>query len=130
MSTAMTVQVPATVKFHGGILRSTLRVHYARFEVAPDQLVVYQHSRWLMGMGLIGLLLARKLQGKRAIEISFGDIENIGRGKFGLNKKVLEVTMKDGTLHRFSLDDDASMKIRELVAQHGIASRSAAPARA
>ena len=130
MSTAMTVPGSSPMKFHGGILRGKLRMHYARFELASDQLVVYQHSRWLMGMGLIGFLLARKLQGKRIIEIGFDDIESIGRGRFGLNKKILEVTLKDGTLHRFSMDDDASMKIREQVAQRSVAQRLSQTAQA
>ena len=50
---------------------------------------------------MIGALLSMK-GGKRAFELDLTQIQNLARAKFGLNKNILDVTMADGTVHRFS----------------------------
>jgi hypothetical protein len=108
--------VAAPIKFQGAIIYGKLKLHYARFELEPGKIVVYQHPRWLMGFGLIGLLIARKSQGKRVLDLELSKIAVLGRGKFGLNKKVLEVTMLDGEQYRFNVDDEKAALIRNHVA--------------
>jgi hypothetical protein len=117
MTTALQVSDPVLDRWNGGLFKGKFQMVFARFELERDRLVVYEHSRWLAAMGLIGLLIARKRQGKRTIELEFTKIATIGRGKFGLNKKILDVTTTDGQSHRFQLEDEASARIRLEIAQ-------------
>ncbi len=109
--------VAAPVKIHAAIIRGKLALHLARIELEPGKIVVHQFSRWLMGFGLIGILIARKAQGKCIFALELSNIAVIGRGKFGLNKKVLEVTMFDGEHYRFSISDAKADLIRNHLAQ-------------
>src|SRR5688572_13058400 len=117
MSNALTVSDPVLARFHGGVIRGKLNAHYARFELEHDRLAVYQHSRFLVAFGLIGLLIMRRLKGRLVNVLEFSKIATIGRGKFGFNKKILDVTMADGTTHRFNLDDTSAARIRAQIGQ-------------
>lgn len=109
--------VPAVPKIHGAIIHGKLKMHFARFELEPGKIVVYQHSRLLMGFGLIGLLIARKAKGTRVLDLDLSKIAVIGRGKYGLNKKILEITTTEGEQYRFNVDDDKAAMIRAHVSQ-------------
>ncbi len=114
MTNALATTVP---KIHGGIIYGKLKLHLARFELEPGKIVIYQHSRWLMGFGLIGLLISRKAQGKRVLDLDLSKIAVIGRGKFGFNKKILEITTTDGEQYRLQVDDEKAAQIRAHLAQ-------------
>lgn len=49
--------------------------------------------------GLIGNSLAK---GKTILEINLMEIDKIEKGKFKLNKNIIEVSTKDGSLYKFS----------------------------
>jgi hypothetical protein len=109
--------VPSPLKIHGAIVHGGLKMHLARFELEPGKIVVYQHSWWLAGFGLLGLWISRKAQGKRVLDLELSKIAVIGRGKYGLNKKIVEITMTTGEQYRFNLGDDKAALIRNHVAQ-------------
>jgi hypothetical protein len=105
------------VRFHGSVFRSLLNWRFARFELEPDRVVVYEHSRWLLGLGLLGLILSRTLRGQRSIDVEYAKVSKVERAKVGLNNKFLDVTMHDGSTHRFQLKDEEANRIRERVHQ-------------
>lgn len=104
---------------NGAILRGKLSLRLARLELTSDRLRVYQHSRWLMMFGLVGMLIARRSRGVLAIDLELTQIATLGRGAFGRNKKVLDLTTTDGAAHRIMVDDfDAfTGQLREQVAR-------------
>ena len=51
----------------------------------------------------IGALLASKV-GKRDTDIEYAGIASLARGKYALNKKILDIAMTDGSAHRISID--------------------------
>lgn len=104
--------VAAPVKIHTHIILGKLDIRPVRVELEPGKLVIYQHSRWLLGLGLLGIWLSRRSQGKRMVDVALSDVAVIGRGKFGLNKKVLEITTVGGDQYRFSIADDKAALIR------------------
>ena len=55
-----------------------------------------------------------------AIEIPEGDDEAIARGKYGFNKNILDVTMRDGVAHRITIEryDDFTTRLRAELARH------------
>jgi hypothetical protein len=106
-----------SVKFHGAVIYGKLKLKLARFELESDRLVVYEHSRLLMGLGLIGAILSRVLRGKRTIDLPYTMIATLGRGKFGFNKKVLDVTTVEGQTYRFNMDDASASLVRARVAE-------------
>jgi hypothetical protein len=116
MSTAITVSDPVIARYNGAVIRSALNLRLARFDLERDRLVVHEASRWLAGFGLLGLLLARVFKGTRT-DIDFSRIAAVARGKFGLNKKILDVEMVDGTKYRLNISDDFAGRIRSQLAQ-------------
>jgi hypothetical protein len=51
------------------------------------------------------MLLARRAKGKLALSIDLAQIRSVARGKYGVNKKILDVTVADGQTHRLMVDD-------------------------
>jgi hypothetical protein len=80
------------------------RVMLGRFELTATRIVYYQLSSLWMMFGLIGALLSRRSAGKQALELEFANISSIARGKYGLNKKILDVKLMDGSEHRLVVD--------------------------
>lgn len=119
-TTALATSDPLLARSHGAILRGKLSLNLARLELTGDRLRVYQHSRWLTMFGLLGMLIARRSRGTIAIDLALTQIAALGRGKFGRNKKVLDLTSTDGATHRLMVDDyDAfTGRLREQVARH------------
>jgi hypothetical protein len=114
---ALTVQDKVLVNSNGGLIRGPLKVTLGRFELTPTHIIYYQRSRlWLM-FGALGMLLSRGTAGKRALDIDLSKVASVARGKYGLNKKVLDVKMTDGTAHRLTVDkfDDFVARLREQV---------------
>lgn len=58
-----------------------------------------------MMFGLIGILLGRRSKGTLALTVELARVRTVARGKYGVNKKVLDVTLDDGTCHRLLVDD-------------------------
>ena len=58
---------------------------------------------WLM-LGLIGALLSQRSSGKRDLELEFAKIASVARGRYGLNKKILDFKMTHGSEHRLAID--------------------------
>jgi hypothetical protein len=96
--------VPVLFQTRGMVILGKLRVHPVRYELHADRIVIYKQSRILLGLGLIGLLLAAKMRGKHYLDLELSQIRRYGRGKYGLNKRVLDVTLADGTTHRLIID--------------------------
>jgi hypothetical protein len=88
----------------GMLILGKLRVHPVRYELQSDRIVVWKQSRILLGLGLIGLLFAAKMRGKRHLDLELSQIRKYARGKYGLNKRVLDVTLADGAMHRLIID--------------------------
>jgi hypothetical protein len=112
---------PLLYQCSGGRFRGKFRMYFGRFEVTPTRLVYFEHSAWWQPFGALGMLLARSARGKRAAEFDHAQIRSFARGKFGLNKKILDLTMTDGTTHRFSIDkfDELIALLRDLIARGG-----------
>lgn len=117
---AMTTSDPVLAQTGGGRFKGKLRMFFGRFELTGRELVFYQRSIWFQMFGLIGALLGRKSAGKRTIALELGQVRSLARGKFGLNKKILDVTMADGSAHRFAFDDydDFTSHLRAQVGTH------------
>jgi len=87
----------------GGLLKGR-RMSPGRFELTATRVLYYRQSYlWLM-FGLIGALLSRTSAGKRELELEFAKIASIARGKYGLNKKILDFKMADGSEYRLVID--------------------------
>jgi hypothetical protein len=114
METALTVKPP---QFHGAVFRSLLNWRLARFELQADRVVVFEHSRWFLYLGLVGVILSRTTSGSRSLDIEYAKVASVSRGKVGLNKKFLDVKMQDGSEHRFNIKDDDANRIRAQVHQ-------------
>lgn len=112
---ALTVVEPVLFKSHGGLFVSKRRMAWAGIELTSARLVVYKKSIWLTGFGLIGALIARSMQGTRTLDLELGAIASIARGKYGFNKKILDVTMRNGTTHRITVDrfDEMVARLRD-----------------
>jgi hypothetical protein len=112
---ALSVVEPVLLQSHGGLFVSKRRMAWARIELTSTRLVVYKKSIWLTGFGLIGALIARSMKGSRTLDLDLGAITQIARGKYGFNKKILDVTMKDGATHRITVDrfDEMVARLRE-----------------
>ena len=121
MTTALALTDQVLAKSNGGVLRGKFRMIFARLELGSDRLSVYQFNPWLASFGLIGFLLSRYVfKPKLAIDLPLGQIATLARGKFGLNKKILDLTTTDGTAHRLVIDDydRFTSLLREQVARH------------
>ncbi|KAB2895903.1 MAG: hypothetical protein F9K40_15500 [Kofleriaceae bacterium] len=122
MSTALTTtSEPVLATTNGGIFKSKLRMHFARFDLTSTRIACYQKSSLWMAFGALGLILSRFTAGKRTLELELGKIASIARGKHGFNKNILDVTMQDGAKHRFSLDrfDEFTAQLRDQLGRHG-----------
>jgi hypothetical protein len=114
---ALSVVEPVLFQSNAGLFVSKRRMVFARVELTGTRIVVYKKSAvWTM-FGLIGLLIAMKLPGKRALELEYAAIAKVARGKYGFNKKILDVTMQDGATHRLSIDhfDEVAARLRDLL---------------
>ena len=122
---ALTVVEPVLLQSHGGLFVSKRRMAFARIELTSTRLVVYKKSIWLTGFGLIGVLIARSMKGTKTLDLDLGAITGIARGKYGFNKKILDVTMKDGATHRITVErfDEMVGRLRDVA---GLAVRAAA----
>jgi hypothetical protein len=121
MSTALaTTSEPVLASSHGGLFKSKFRMHLGRFELTSNRITYYQKSTlWLM-FGALGMILSRYTAGKRALDIDLGRIATLARGKYGFNKKILDITMADGTSHRLTIDryEEFTNQLREQIARH------------
>ena len=114
-STALTTtSEPVLASTNGGIFKSKLRMHFARFDLTSSRIVTYQKSSLWLAFGALGIILSRYTAGKRTLELELAKIASTERGKHGFNKNILDITMKDGTKHRLSLDhyDDFTAQLR------------------
>jgi len=89
---------------NGTIIRGKLNVQLGRYELTSSRLTFFGKSKAFMMFGLLGALLALLSKGKRALDIELSQITSIARSKYGFNKKILDVTLADGTVHRLGLD--------------------------
>jgi len=101
---ALTVVEPALFQSQGGLFLSKRRMVFATIELTATHLVVYRKSMLWLFFGAIGALLSRGARGKRALELPVASIASVARGKYGFNKKILDVTMTDGKTHRISIE--------------------------
>lgn len=105
-STALTTApTPPLATTNGGLIAGKLNVRLGRLELTAHELRVMTPSRFFMMFGLIGMLLARRAKGKLALSIDLAQIRSVARGKYGVNKKILDVTVADGQTHRLMVDD-------------------------
>ena len=106
---------PVLASSNGGLFKSKLRVQLGRFDLTADRVVYYQKSTLWMMFGALGLILSRFSSGRRALELELSRIAGLARGKHGFNKRILDVTMTDGTSHRLSIDryDELTAQLRE-----------------
>jgi hypothetical protein len=88
---------------NGGYFKGKMRMIPGRLELTPTRIIYYKRSFWAQSFGFIGALLANKM-GKRDTDIEFAGIASIARGKYALNKKILDIAMTDGSAHRISVD--------------------------
>ena len=122
MTTALTTSTELVLATsNGGIFKSKLRMHFARFDLTATRIACYQKSSIWLAFGALGILISRYTAGKRTLELELGTVASIARGKHGFNKKILDVTMTDGAKHRLSIDrfDEFTAQLREQLGRHG-----------
>jgi hypothetical protein len=112
-----TTREPVLVDSNGGIFKSKLRMHLARFHATPTRIVCFKKSTFWMMFGALGLILSRGATGKQFAELEYSRIASVIRTKHGFNKKVLEVKMDDGATHKITVDkfDEMAAKLREVL---------------
>jgi hypothetical protein len=91
------------IESDGGYFKGKMRMIPGRLELTPTRIIYYKRSFWAQSFGFIGALLANKM-GKRDTDIEFAGIASIARGKYALNKKILDIAMTDGSAHRISVN--------------------------
>jgi hypothetical protein len=104
MSNALVPVEQVLTTSNGGMFQSKWRLSFGRLELTPSRIVFYKRSSFWMMFGALGVLLSRTTAGKRHLDLELSQIADAVRSKHGFNKNVLEVTMQDGTKHRFSVD--------------------------
>jgi len=105
-STALVASTPAPLATsHGGLIAGKLNVRLGKVELTAGELRVRTVSRAYQMFGLIGMLLARRAKGTLALTVALPAVTTVARGKYGLNKKILDVTVADGQTHRIIVDD-------------------------
>lgn len=122
MTTALTTTTePVLATSNGGIFKSKLRMHFARFDLTATRIACYQKSSIWLAFGVLGVLISRYTAGKRTLELELGRVAGISRGKHGFNKNILELTMQDGAKHRLSVDrfDEFTALLRDQLGRHG-----------
>jgi hypothetical protein len=130
MSTSValtTTTEPVLATSNGGIFKSKLRMHFARFDLTASRIVTYQKSSLWLAFGALGIIISRYTAGKRTLEIELAKISSAARGKHGFNKNILDVAMSDGAKHRLSLDrfDEFTAQLRDQLGRHGVTVASA-----
>jgi len=110
---------PVLAETNGLIIRGKLNVRMGRYELTGSRLTFFMRSRIFMMFGALGALLQFLSKGKRELEIDLSKVTSMARSKYGLNKKILDVTLADGTVYRFGFDkfDDFTAKLRDQLAQ-------------
>lgn len=118
---ALTTTTPALFQSSGGLIRGKLKVDLGRLELTSTGVVFYQRNKLFYLFGLLGALLAARTTGKRALEIPLGAVTGLARSKYGFNKKVVDVTLADGAVHRLTIDkfDDFMTRLREELGRTG-----------
>jgi hypothetical protein len=106
---------PPIAESRGGYFTGKLMQAQGRAELTARQLIWYQPG-FLMKMIGLGSLV----KGTRTFELDYTQIKELARGKFGINIKTLEITMADGTQHRFTLKnyDEFTTELRNQIAKH------------
>jgi hypothetical protein len=117
------IPFPAIATSRGALIVSALRVHPGRWELTRHQLVFHQFSRWLGGLGLLGVFFMKYARGTKALELDLPKIATITRGRYGRNKRVMDVTMVDGTVHRIVVDnfDEVAARLHDAMGGRGLA---------
>lgn len=104
-STALTTNPAPLATSFGGIIAGKLNVRVGKVALTSRALEVRVMSRLFMMFGLVGVLIGRKTAGKLALTIELASIRAVARGKYGINKKILDVTVDGGVTHRVMVDD-------------------------
>lgn len=129
----MTMSMPAPVRTGNvPLLKGVLKTQPGQLLLYPDRLVhVVSKPSIGMAFGVIGIVLARRAAAKGArvravaggdgvLSLPLGHVRSVCRGKFGFNKKVLEVTMSDGSMFPFGAKyDDWAPELARLATQLG-----------
>ncbi|MEZ4404495.1 MAG: hypothetical protein R3B06_31030 [Kofleriaceae bacterium] len=102
--TALTTTAPIATT-NGGLIAGKLNVRFGKVDLTASELQVRVVSPIYRMFGLIGMLLGRRAKGKLALTVPLGRVRSVTRGKYGLNKKILDVTVDDGQCHRLMVDD-------------------------
>ena len=131
LSTALVPAAPTPIATTpGGVIISKLNVRLGRVELTAGELRVMAMSKFWMAFGVIGLLIGRKTRHKPVLTVDLGRVKAVARGKHGFNKKVLELTLEDGAVHRVMVDDfdPFGAVLRDQLAQRGSATWNVAAA--
>jgi hypothetical protein len=133
MSAPTPLRSDPAVFIHGG-----LKNRPGTLVLYPDRVVHVTSNAAPIGavFGVIGMLLARRSAKKKAparalaggagvTALPLTHLRSIRKGKHGLNKKILEITMSDGTVLKFAVKyDEWASEIARVARQLG---RNAAP---
>lgn len=79
-------------------------VRPGRLDLTPTRLVFFQASARTGVVGTMLGLLTPRSRGQRALEIELASIASMQRGRFRVNRNVLELALADGTAHRVIVD--------------------------
>lgn len=121
MNQNLVVVDPVLARSNGSHIKGKLNVQLGRLELTSSRIIFYGKSRAFMMFGVLGALLSLLAKGTRSLDVELGQVAAVARGKFGFNKKILEVTMLDGTQHRLGVDklDVFAAQLREQLARCG-----------
>ncbi len=118
-NTALAISDPILFESTGGRFKGKFRVNFGRTQLTPRALLYYEKSFWWTMFGAIGMLLSRGAKGKLALSLEYANMQKLERKKFGLNNKIVEITMADGATHKLIVDkfDDFIERVRGQVPQ-------------
>lgn len=131
LSTALVPAAPTPLATSaGGLIISKLNVRLGKVELTAGELRVMAMSKFWMAFGVIGMLLGRKSKHKPVLTVDLGRVKAVARGKHGFNKKIFELTLEDGAVHRVMVDDFDRFGgvLRDQLAQRGSAAWNVAAA--
>lgn len=122
MTVDSSILEPVVATSNGGYFTSKRRMNLGRWELTAKRLVFYQWSSLWMMFGVIGALIGMRSAGKRKVDLELTRIDSFARGKYGMNTRILDVKMTDGSEHRLSLDrfDDFTASLRGQLGQGAI----------
>jgi hypothetical protein len=91
-----------------GYLKSKMNLMEGVLRLTPTRLILEAHKMGVGGFGILGSIMKRKVEQKVfGFDIALSEIKEITRGKHGVQKNVLEITVATDEMYRILVKDYA-----------------------